>query len=154
MAGQRSKGKRSAGTLVKIESPDSPSVFLTLGDLRKASFQGAKFDEYSRTHLNSPIDEKGIVWKEKGFGEKDPGTVTCDFAWTNQDAQDVLEAAEGSEANFEVHFPMLTSDDYPNGYKKTFAALVGAIEENPELGADVVATVVLYKTGATLKVAL
>jgi hypothetical protein len=84
-------------------------VFATIGDVINIKHSGAKFDEIETTQYNSPTDANGSLIKEFMFGTKDPGSVDLELSYTTQDTQDLLEAAEGTAVNFELHFPQLTS---------------------------------------------
>jgi hypothetical protein len=156
MAGQASKAKRSIGTLLKIGNGDGPpETFSTIGDVMAVNLSDPKFDEIEVTHLNSPTDAAGNVFKEIIFGLLDPGSATLELNFTGADGQDKLIAAAGAKKNFELHMPQLVvAGTWANGVKVTFTANVGWVMPKPAPKDAVKASVQLRITGAISFVAL
>jgi hypothetical protein len=123
-------------------------VFNTVGDVTGINATEPKFDELETTHLNSPTDAQGNVFKEFMYGLLDPGSIALDVNFTGTDAQDQIIEACGTLKNFEWHMPQVVTTAWPNGVKIEFSANVGYLLPKPDPKNVLKATLQLRNSGA------
>jgi len=124
------------GTVISIESADSPGTFVPIGNVKSFSdLEGGSAGEIDVTDMTSTA-------KEFLIGLRDNGSVTLSVLHKRGDpGQDIVDdrRADGAAANFKV--------ELPDSSEATFTALVKKFSKSGGVDAAVTGSIELRVTG-------